>query len=257
MYRKLWRYRALTFALVRRQYQLRYRQSAGGFAWALLPPVASLFVSTVVFHKVLNVQSGQYPYALFTLAGLAPWIFFSSGISVGIPSITSSMTMVNRLAFPRGSLPLSMLGTSLIDFGLTSVLFVVYAYVSGIGLPVTALWFPLLVVPLILFTTGITLLGSAMNVFARDIRLALPLVTQLWLLITPVMYPLSSVPDSLRNLYLLNPMTGLVESFRAILLYGNAPSYDLLAPAVVGSVVVMIVGGWYFGATEARFADVI
>jgi lipopolysaccharide transport system permease protein len=134
---------------------------------------------------------------------------------------------------------------------------VVYAYVSGIGLPVTALWFPLLVVPLILFTTGITLLGSAMNVFARDIRLALPLVTQLWLLITPVMYPLSTVPDSLRNLYLLNPMTGLVESFRAILLYGNAPSYELLAPAVVGSLVVMLVGGWYFGATEARFADVI
>lgn len=257
MYRRLWRYRALTFALVRRQYQLRYRQSAGGFAWALVPPVASLFVSTLVFHKVLKVQSGQYPYALFTLAGLAPWMFFASGISVGIPSITSSLTMVNRLAFPRGALPLSMLGTSLIDLGLTFALFVGYAYITGIGLPITVLWTPLLLLLVILFATGITLLGSAANVFARDIRLALPLVVQLWFLLTPVMYPLSAVPHSLRAFYLVNPMTGIVESFRAILLYGNAPNVDALVPAVIGSVAAVVIGGWYFGSTEPRFADVI
>jgi ABC-type polysaccharide/polyol phosphate export permease len=167
-------------------------------------------------------------------------------------------TMVTRLAFPRAAIPLSMVGIGLIDLGITSVLFVVYAILTGEGVPLTALWaFPLLLLEVVL-ATGIVLLGSALNVFARDIRLAIPLITQLWLYLTPVMYPLDEVPDNLRPLFLANPMTGLIESFHRVLLSpGQAPDLEILLPSIVGAVVALVVGTWYFSSTRARFADVI
>jgi ABC-type polysaccharide/polyol phosphate export permease len=256
--RKLWRYRALTLSLVRRQYQLRYRQSLVGFAWAIIPVFASLAVATIVFHRVIGVNTGKVPYALFTLAGLAPWTFFASGLSTGIPVVAMSQQMVSRLAFPRAALPLAIIGTSLIDLGVTAVAFVIYAYATGAGLPATALWFPVLVLIEIVLASGLALLGSALNVFARDIRLMVPLLLQLWLFLTPVMYPLSHVKSStLLTWFRINPMTGVVESFRDILIDGHAPSLSLLTPAIIGAVVVFVVGAWYFGATESRFADVV
>jgi lipopolysaccharide transport system permease protein len=255
--RKLWRYRALTLSLVRRQYQLRYRQSLVGFAWAIIPVFASLAVATIVFHRVIGVNTGKVPYALFTLAGLAPWTFFASGLSTGIPVVAMSQQMVSRLAFPRAALPLAIIGTSLIDLGVTAVAFVIYAYVTGAGVPATALWFPVLVFIEIVLAAGLTLLGSALNVFARDIRLMVPLMLQLWLFLTPVMYPLSHVKGTLKIWFRINPMTGVVQSFRDILIGGRAPSLSLLMPAIIGALVVLVIGAWYFGATESRFADVV
>jgi lipopolysaccharide transport system permease protein len=257
VFRRLWRYRALTTGLVYRQYQLRYRQSAGGILWAIVPPIASLLVATIVFHRVIGVQTGKVPYALFTLAGLAPWTFFSSAISLGVPSVIGSAQMVQRLPFPRAVLPLSVLGTALIDLFVALLAFVVYAYITGAGLPITALWFPPLLLIEIVLAIGVTMLGSALNVFARDIRLAVPLIVQLWLFLTPVMYPLSTVPASLRTWYLVNPMTGLVEAFRDVLIYGNAPAMADLIPSLIGAVVLLVIGTWYFTTTEPRFADVI
>jgi ABC-type polysaccharide/polyol phosphate export permease len=165
--------------------------------------------------------------------------------------------MVQRLPFPRAVLPLSVLGTALIDLFVALLAFVVYAYITGAGLPITALWFPPLLLIEIVLAIGVTMLGSALNVFARDIRLAVPLIVQLWLFLTPVMYPLSTVPASLRTWYLVNPMTGLVEAFRDVLIYGNAPAMADLIPSLIGAVVLLVIGTWYFTTTEPRFADVI
>lgn len=259
MIRRLWEYRHLVLSLVRRQYQLRYRQSLVGFTWAILPPLASLLVATIVFHGVIGVQSpdSKVSYSLFTLAAITPWTFFAQSLGSAIPSIVTSMQMVTRLPFPRASLPLSMIGTSMIDLAISVVAFVVFAIVTGNGVPVTAVWFPFILALETLLIVGVVLLTSALNVFIRDIRIAVPLVTQLWLLLTPVMYSLESVPAGLRPLYLLNPMTGIVEASREVLAYGRPPSLELLVPATIGAVFALAAGISYFNATESRFADAI
>jgi len=154
-------------------------------------------------------------------------------------------------------IPLSNVGTSLIDMCTTTLIFLIWVIVARIGLPATALWFPVLVVLEVGLTVGVLLFFAALNVFARDIKLMVPVLTSLWLLVTPVMYPLSAVPPNLRGIYLLNPMTGLVESFRGILLFGVPPSLAYLTPSIAGAIAFLVIGTWYFGSTESRFADVI
>jgi lipopolysaccharide transport system permease protein len=252
-----WGGRTLVLSLVRRQYQLRYRQSFAGIAWAVIPPLAGVVVATVVFHGVLDVQTPGVSYPLFALAGLAPWSFFAGTLSAGVPSVAMQQTMVTRLAFPRAAIPLSIVGIGLIDLGITTVMFIGFAVISGEGLPLTALLAPLLLVIEVVFAGGVVLFGSALNVFARDIRLAIPLIVQLWLYLTPVMYPLDTVSEDLRPLFLLNPMTGLIESFRAVLIEGVVPDMTVLLPSIIGAIVAIVVGTWYFSSTEPRFADVI
>ncbi|MGH2692156.1 MAG: ABC transporter permease [Actinomycetota bacterium] len=251
------RHRHLLASLVRRQYQIRYRQSFAGFAWAVFPALTTLGAGTLVFHKVAGVDTGSTPYALFAMAALVPWTMFASGISLGVPSVVQAQLMVTRLTFPRAALPLSMVGTALIDFAVAAVLFAAFLVITRTGLHLTAVWFPVLMIIEIVLIAGVVLLGSALNVFARDVKVALPLITQLWLFLTPVMYPLESVPQELRSWYLLNPMTGLVESFRGVLVGGESPDPALLLPAIIGAVVALVIGVWYFAATESRFADVV
>lgn len=250
-------YRHLVLSLVRRQYNLRYRQSLAGIAWAIVPPLASLGAATLVFNKVIGVDTGRTSYPLFVFAALVPWTFFANALTFGIPSVSVAQQMVTRLAFPRVALPLSAVGTTLLDLGISLSAFVAFAYVTGAGLPMTALWFPLFLVIEIMLAVGLVLFGSALNIFARDVRLGIPLLVQLWLFLTPVLYPLAEVPARLRSWYLANPMTGLTESFRKALVYGEGPDLTLLLPAVIGAAVALVVGSWYFAATERRFADVI
>jgi lipopolysaccharide transport system permease protein len=256
---RTWSHRSLLTSLIRRQFQLRYRQSVAGVFWAAVPPLVTVFASTLVFNQVAGVTSGDpnVPYPLFVFAAITPWTFFAGSVTFGVPSVASSQPMVSRLAFPRAVLPLSMVGLSLVDFAIASVTFVIYLYATGNTLPATVIWVPMLLLIEILFASGIVLFLSALNMFARDVKLAIPFVTQLWLFLTPVMYPLSQVPEELRPLYLANPMTGIVESFRDVLINGVRPDLELLVPSVIGAVVALVLGVWYFGATERRFADVI
>jgi lipopolysaccharide transport system permease protein len=255
----MWSHRSLLTSLIRRQFQLRYRQSVAGVFWAAVPPLVTVFASTLVFNQVAGVQSGipGVPYPLFVFSAITPWTFFAGSVTFGVPSVASSQPMVSRLAFPRGVLPLSMVGLSLVDFAIASLTFVIYLYATGNSLPLTVLWVPPLLLVEIVLASGIVMFLSALNMFARDVKLAIPFVMQLWLFLTPVMYPLDQVPDELRSIYLANPMTGIVESFREVLIVGNAPSLELLTPSLIGAAVAFVVGFWYFGATERRFADVI
>ena len=253
----VWSHRFLAITLVRRQYQLRYRQSMVGFVWAILPSLATVLAATLVFHKVARIDTGDVPYPIFTFAALVPWTFFASSVSQGVPSITSYQAMVTRLPFPTAVIPFSCIGLALIDLSISACVYVVFAIISGFGIPATALWFPFILAIEIPLVIGVVLLGSALNVFARDIKLGVPLAIQLWLFLTPVMYPLSAVPAGLRVLYTLNPMTGVVISSRNVLLLREPPAFLLLVPAIVGAVVLLVVGSWYFSATERRFADVL
>jgi len=257
MLRRLWTYRDLLISLTRSQYRLRYRQSFLGLAWAVLPPLATLGAGALVFHHVVGIQGGRFPYALIAMAGLVPWTFFANSVTLGVPSVALSQAIVTRLPFPRAVIPLSLVGTSFIDLLVSAVIFAIFALAYGVGIPVTAAWLPVLVLLELALVAGITLLGGALNAFARDVRVMVPVAVQVWLFLTPVLYPLTRVPKALRGLFLVNPMTGIVEAFRRVLVYGTLPDLSLLAPTLAGTAFVLVVGWWYFDATEGRFADVL
>ncbi|MGH2792387.1 MAG: ABC transporter permease [Actinomycetota bacterium] len=257
MFRRLWSHRYLVLSLVRRQYQIRYRQSMVGITWAILPPIATLAAGMLVFKGIAGVDTGDKDYSVVTMAALVPWTFFATSLNSGIPSIVSNSTTLTRIPFPRAALPVGTIGISIVDFVISGAIFVFIAYTVGEGLPLTALWFPALFVVELAFILGVVLVGSAMNVFARDIKLAVPLGVQLWLFLTPVLYPLDAVPESLRAFVLANPMTGLVESFRDVLVNGAIPDLGLLWPTMAGAVGLLVIGSWYFSSVETRFADVV
>lgn len=257
MFRRLWSHRSLVLSLVRRQYQIRYRQSMVGITWAILPPIATLVAGGLVFKGIAGVDTGNKDYSVVTMAALVPWTFFATSLTTGIPSIVSNSTTLTRIPFPRAALPLGTIGISMIDFVISGAIFVFIAYYFGDGLPLTALLFPALFVVELVLILGVVLVGSAMNVFARDIKLAVPLGTQLWMLITPVLYPLSEVPEGLKSFVLANPMTGLVESFRDVLVNGTLPDPGVLWPTLIGAIGLLAIGSWYFSSVETRFADVV
>jgi lipopolysaccharide transport system permease protein len=254
---RVWRQRMLLTTLIRRQYQLRYRQSFVGIAWAIIPVLGTLGVGYVIFGRLVGEGASGAEYSVSAMAALVPWTLFASSVTSGVPSIVSNLNMVHRLPFPRAVLPLSMVGLSLLDMAVAAVAFVVLAFVVGSGLPLTGLWVPVLLLVEIPLIVGLVLLGSAVNVFARDIRLAVPFLIQLWLFLTPVLYGLGKVPPDLRPFYQANPMTGIVVSFRRVLVFGEAPDLGLLWPSLAGAALLFLVGWWYFGAVERRFSDVI
>lgn len=258
MISRLWASRHLVATLTRRQFTIRYRQSFAGYLWAIVPPLGILAAGALVFGRVAGVDSGDAPYSVVTMAAIVPWNIFASSVSTGVPVVYASSQLVTRLSFPRAALPLSVITSSLVSLGVTMAIFLVVAFVFGDGLPWTAVWFPAILALELMFVAGVVLLGSALDVFARDVRLAVPIVVQLWLLVTPVMYDFEhGVPEELKSWYLLNPMTGFVESSRQVLVTGRSPELELLLPAIIGAAVLFVVGTWYFGATESRFADVV
>jgi len=245
------------WALVRRQYQVRYRQSMVGVTWAILPPVATLATGLLVFKGIADVDTGKEDYSVVTMAALVPWTFFATSLANGIPSIVSSSTMLTRIPFPRAAIALGNIGISMVDFAISLVIFLIIVYTQGDGLPLTALWFPALFAIELMLVLGVVLVASAMNVFARDIKLGVPLGIQLWMILTPVLYPLNEVPEAMKSFVRANPMTGVVESFRDVLVHGTAPDPAILWPTIAGAVVLLFVGSWYFSAVEPRFADVV
>lgn len=166
-------------------------------------------------------------------------------------------SLVTKVNIPRYALPLSTVGSAFLDTAISSTLFVALAYALGDGLPPTALWVPFLMLIEAGLIVGLVLLTSAAAVFARDIQLGISLLLRLWLLVTPVLYPPDSLPVELGTWYNLNPLTGLVETFQRVLIDGHAPDFVVLIPALVWTVISLLVGCWYFAATEKRFADVI
>ena len=253
----LWSSRHLVFSIVVRQFQVRYRQSFIGFLWAFIMPLATLAAGVIVFKGMANVDTGGQSYELLTLAALIPWTFFSSGLSSGVGSVLGGKSLVTKVNIPRYALPLSTVGSAFLDTAISSTLFVALAYALGDGLPPTALWVPFLMLIEAGLIVGLVLLTSAAAVFARDIQLGISLLLRLWLLVTPVLYPPDSLPVELGTWYNLNPLTGLVETFQRVLIDGHAPDFVVLIPALVWTVISLLVGCWYFAATEKRFADVI
>lgn len=251
------RYRDLLWLWAAREVRVRYKQSLLGVAWAILQPLALTVVFTLIFSRLARVDTQGVPYPIFAYTALVPWTFFATSLSFGIPSLVNNMNLVTKIYFPREVLPIASIGAALVDFAAAAVVFVGMLIFYGVRPGMQALWvFPLLVVQVVL-TIGVTLLGSAAIVFFRDMRFVVPLITQVWMYATPIIYPADLVPGPLRPYYFLNPMAGIIDGYRRALLMGQPPQMTALLNSVVISALLLVLGYALFKRVEPLFADLI
>ena len=253
--RELWRYHELLYFLSWRDIKVQYKQTVLGPAWAVLRPVANLVVFSVVFGKLVGIPSGGVAYPIFVYAGLLPWMFFSTSVVSSSNSLLSHAHLLSKIYFPRVLLPAASISSSLVTFGVNFgiYVFLMIWYAQAPGL--TVLLLPLLVVLASMTALGVGYLLAGLAVIYRDIRFLVPSMVQLWMYLSPVIYPVTLVPEPYRRLLVLNPMTGIIGGFRATLL--NQPvDFWSLGFSTVFALMVFVVGLCVFHRTERRFADV-
>jgi lipopolysaccharide transport system permease protein len=254
---KLARYRDLLYTLTVHRVKVRYKQSVLGVAWAVLQPLALMLIYTVIFSRVARVPSEGLPYALFAFTALLPWLCFSTALTNGTNSLVSHSHLVTKVYFPREILPLTYVFAAFFDFAVAALILAAMMLYYRAGLTANALWVAPILLVLLVFSTASSLVFSATQVRFRDIGVAMPLVLQLWLFATPIVYPLSAVPAWALVFYRLNPMVGVVENFRRTLVQGAPPDLPSLASAAAVSVVLLATSYVYFKRVEATVADVI
>jgi lipopolysaccharide transport system permease protein len=254
--RELWGYRELIFFLALRDVKARYKQAVFGIGWALIRPLAGVAVFTVVFRQLANVPSEGLPYIVFALLGLLVWTYFSSTLNDATTSLVSNASLVTKVYFPRLAAPLAALLPGLIDLVLGLVLLGVLMAYFGITPGPALVALPLCLLAVMVVALGAGLLLATLNVRYRDVGAIIGLLTQLWLLASPVAYPSSLVGSDWRWLYAVNPMTGVIDLFRWAILGTATPGPEVLVSFAVG--LALLAGGLvYFLRTERQFADVI
>ncbi|MBL4760069.1 MAG: ABC transporter permease [Mariprofundaceae bacterium] len=255
-FKELWAYRELFWVLTLRDIKVRYKQTVLGVAWAVLQPVLTMLIFTVVFGGLAKIPSDGYPYAIFVFAALLPWTFFANAVSTSSTSLINASNMVSKVYFPRLIIPLSSIGSGLVDLAISTVVLFVLMIWFGVGWSLNLLLIPVLLVAVIFTALGVGTLLSALTVAYRDFRFVVPFLVQIWMYATPVVYPVSLVPEKWQWVLFLNPMTGVIEAFRSAFL--DRP-FDLLSVGIslIMSVVIFIVGVAYFERVERRFADII
>lgn len=244
-------------ALVVRDIQSRYAQSVIGALWAAIQPLALMFVFTLVFGKLLKTDTGGIPYPIFVYACLVPWSFFASALTRGTCSIEVEGNIIKKLAVSRILFPVSAVLSCLVDFLAAAVVFIIMCFWYHVS------WTPwmLMVVPLILLQifllVGLSLFLSSLNAYFRDIKFGLPLVIQVWMYACPVVYSISVVPGRYRWFYDLNPMVGLMDGYRSVLVRGVGPDWHLLSITLLVTLMVGVIGYAVFNRLEGNFADVV
>jgi lipopolysaccharide transport system permease protein len=261
--REVWAYRELLYFLVWRDVKVRYKQTVLGAAWAILQPLATAAVFTIFFGRLAGIPSDGLPYPLFAYAGLLVWTFFAQGLAQSSASVVGSANLITKVYFPRLVIPFSAVLSGLLDLAIATPLLVVMMAYYRVWPGAAIVAAPFVLALALLAVTGVGLWLSALNVEYRDVRFVVPFLVQLWLFVTPVIYPASVVTPRLERLGLpgwvlgLNPMAGVVEGFRwATLGRGTAPVSLVSASAVV-ALVLCVTGALYFRSVERSFADVV
>ncbi|HET9882202.1 MAG TPA: ABC transporter permease [Candidatus Binatia bacterium] len=255
--RDLWEYRELLYFLTWRDIKVRYKQTALGMAWVVLQPLLLMLVFTIFFGRLVELPSDRISYPIFTYTALLPWQLFSRALNEGSMSLIAHERVITKTYFPRILLPASAVLASLIDFGIAFLVLIGFIIFYGVYPGLAIFTLPLFVLLLVLAAFGVSLWLAAFNVMYRDVRYVLPFLTQIWMFATPIIYPVSVVPDSWRLLYSLNPMVGVVEGFRWALL-GESNGMDVTIGLSVFVVAGVLGGGvLYFQSVQQTFADVI
>lgn len=256
-FRELWEYRELLFFFVWRDIKVRYKQTVLGAAWAIIQPFFTMVIFSLFFGRLANVPSDGLPYPIFSYAALVPWTFFSTALTQASSSLVVSANMVKKIYFPRLTLPIATVLAGVVDFVLAFVVLMGMMFFYGLTPTVNVVWLPLFLLLALVTSLGVSLWLSAMNVQFRDVHFTIPFLTQAWLFVTPIAYPSSLLSEPWRTLYGLNPMAGVVEGFRWVLLGTNtAPGTMTLVSAVV-ALALFVSGALYFRRMEQHFADVL
>jgi lipopolysaccharide transport system permease protein len=254
-WRELWRYRELFLTFVERDIRVRYKQTIIGGAWAIMQPLFTMIVFSFFFGKLAKIPSEGVPYPVFSYAGLLLWTYFSTALSNSSNSLVGSSGLITKVYFPRLIIPLSASLTPLFDYAIaTTVMFGLLLYFQ---LPIYSaiLLIPIIAIITWVLATGVSLWLSALNVKYRDIKFLLGFLMQLWIYATPVIYP-ASVAERFRYILLINPMTGLIETHRALIL-GNPIPWQGLGISVILTTLIFLGGIFYFKKVERTFADLI
>ena len=250
-------YFELLMNLTRREVKGRYSQSLFGAGWAIAQPLAMMAVFTLVFARLGQMPSGGAPYPLFAFAALVPWFFFSNSVNSGTMSLITYRNIVTKTYFPREIVPIAQVSSRLVDLAASSGLFALLLIFYNVTMTRWSVLVPVFIALLVVFTLGTTLLTSALNVFYRDVSPVVQIALQLWLYLTPVAYPLSAVPSEYRALFLLNPLTGVVEGLRAVLVFGVSPDWEVVGISTALIVALFLGSFLLFKNTDKYFADVI
>jgi lipopolysaccharide transport system permease protein len=247
----------LLWAWTVRTVRARYQQSLLGGVWAVLQPAASAVIFSIIFTRFVPVDTNGIPYIVFSFVALVPWTLFSGAVSDMVDSLVGNMNLISKIYFPREVLPFALTLARLLDFAIAFVILIALMLLYRMPVfTISWLWLPAIILVQLLFTAGVGLFGAALNVFYRDMRHLFALVLQLWLYASPIIYPVSAVPEQFRPLYFLNPMAGILTAYREVILYQQAPGpYFLVAVAL--SLVTFVGGYWFFHKVEPRFADVV
>lgn len=253
--RELWDHRDLLRALVGRDVKVRYKQTAFGIAWALLQPLATMVVFSVFLGYLVRVPSEGVPYPVFVYSGLICWLYFADALKRSGESLLLNSALVSKVYFPRLIAPLAGVCSPLIDFVIAFGMLLALLVWYGIPLTWTIMLAPVLVILIAMTATAFGVWLAALNAEYRDVAVALPVLIQLWMFLSPVIYPAGLVPESYRSLYGINPMGGIIDTFRWAVLGRGQPDIGLLAMSMVIVLVVLICGLAYFRKVEQRFAD--
>jgi lipopolysaccharide transport system permease protein len=250
-------YKDLLIAWTSRIIRARYQQSILGGLWAVLQPVATVLIFTVVFSYFLKVDTGKIPYIVFSYTAMVPWLFFSTSINEMVESIVSNMNLVSKIYFPREILVMSTLFARFVDFLIAFSLLIVLIIIYQIPIKLSSwLFLPILLLCQAFLALGIGFFVGALNAFYRDVKHVITLIMQLWLYATPIIYPISIVPESIKKIYLFNPMVGIIEGYRSVLLYQKIPDSSFIYSIVI-SVGILLLGYLFFKKVEMHFADII
>lgn len=256
--REVWAYRELLYFLTWRDVKVRYKQTFLGVAWAIIQPVFTMVIFTLFFGQLAGLQSrtGGIPYPLFAYAGLLPWTFFSNSLTASGNSLVGSANLITKVYFPRIIVPTAAVAAGLLDLGIAFSIVVVLMVYYQVPPSLNLLMLPALVLLITALATAVGMWFSALNVKYRDIRFALPFLIQLWMFVSPIIYPATILPERWRWLLELNPLTGIIEGFRSAL-FGRPFNWTALSISAGITLVALIYAAYSFKRVERRFADII
>jgi len=254
--RDLWSYRELLYFLTWRDVKVRYKQTAFGAAWAIIQPLFSMLIFALFFGKLAGMPSDGIPYPIFAFVGLLPWTFFANAVTASGNSLVGSSNLITKVYFPRMIIPGAAVAAGLVDFAIAFVILALLMAYYAVAVTWSILLLPLLVILTAVLAVGVGMWTSALNVKYRDVRHALPFLVQLWFFATPIVYPTSIVPAKWRWLMALNPMSGIIDGYRAALLGRELDIRGLLISGAI-TIVLLVYAAYTFRRMEKTFADIV
>ena len=256
-WKELWDYRELLYFFTVRDIKVRYKQTAVGAAWAIIQPLMSMLIFTLIFGRLAKMPSDGIPYPIFSFSGLVPWTFFATSLQGASLSVVGNARLLTKVYFPRLTIPVAPVLASTVDFSISFVVLLGLMAYYHVTPNHHVIWVPAFLLLALITALGVGLWLAAVNVLYRDVQYVIPFLIQFWMYATPIVYPSSKLPDWARPIYGLNPMAGVVEGFRWALMDVETGPGPLLIVSAFAAVALLVGGIFYFRRMERSFADVV